>query len=88
MAASPFADGRKTDEPKYPKATFILQSGETTARIPMEQGQSRIPFRADRPATSAGLETEVAAGPVHAASRKEGWRASRFRSRKTPCGGT
>ncbi len=34
----------QADEPKYPKATFILQSGETTARISVEQGQSRIAF--------------------------------------------
>ncbi len=47
----PLLDGRITirrqpraDEPKYPQATFILQSGETSARIALEQGQSRIPF--------------------------------------------
>ncbi len=34
----------QADEPRYPKTTLILQSGETTARISLEQGQSRMTF--------------------------------------------
>ena len=47
----PLLDGRitlrrrpQTDGAKYPKTTLHLQSGETTARISLEQGQSRVPF--------------------------------------------
>ena len=47
----PLLDGRitirrkpQTDGPKYPKAAFILQSGDTSARISLPQGQSRMPF--------------------------------------------
>jgi CHAT domain-containing protein len=64
--SGPLLDGRITirrrpqaDDPKYPKATFILQSGERIARISLEQGQSRIPFRQIAtqlpPAWKAGL---------------------------------
>ena len=49
--AGPLLDGRITlrrlpqaDGPKYPKITLLLQSGETTARIAFEQGQSRMTF--------------------------------------------
>jgi CHAT domain-containing protein len=34
----------QAEGPKYPKTTFILQSGETTARISLGEGQSRMTF--------------------------------------------